>query len=102
MSVDVSTLSLQDALALQSQVQAHLQISVEQQKEQLREGIRALAQVTNRSVASVVSDLFPVTPAPVKYRDPGNPKNAWSGKGMQPKWLKEAIAAGNTLESFQV
>ena len=37
---------------------------------------------------------------PPKYRD-GN-GNSWSGRGLMPKWLREAIASGMTLESFEV
>lgn len=37
---------------------------------------------------------------PPKYRD-GN-GNSWSGRGLMPKWLREAIAGGASLESFEV
>lgn len=36
-----------------------------------------------------------------KYRD-ANTGNTWSGRGLQPKWLRAAIAAGATLESFKI
>ena len=39
---------------------------------------------------------------PVKYRDPENPKHQWTGRGMQPKWLRELIEQGRTLEEFGV
>jgi DNA-binding protein H-NS len=35
-----------------------------------------------------------------KYRD--NSGNAWSGRGLQPKWLKAALAAGKKIEDFAV
>jgi DNA-binding protein H-NS len=35
-----------------------------------------------------------------KYSNPDNPEQTWSGRGHQPKWLKEALAAGKTLEAF--
>jgi len=38
--------------------------------------------------------------APVKYRD-GN-GHEWTGRGLQPKWLTQAIADGATRESFAV
>ena len=28
--------------------------------------------------------------------------NTWSGRGLQPKWLREALAAGKTLESMRI
>ena len=37
---------------------------------------------------------------PVKYRDTAG--NGWTGRGIQPKWLRAALAAGQTLESFLV
>jgi DNA-binding protein H-NS len=38
--------------------------------------------------------------APVKYCDSNG--NQWSGRGLQPKWLREALASGNKLDSFLV
>lgn len=37
---------------------------------------------------------------PVKYRDLAG--QTWSGRGLQPKWLREALAEGFTIESFAV
>lgn len=36
---------------------------------------------------------------PVKYRDPVS-GNAWSGRGLQPKWLRAALAEGRQLSDF--
>ena len=35
-----------------------------------------------------------------KYSD--NQGNTWSGRGLQPKWLKAQIASGKTLADFAV
>ena len=40
------------------------------------------------------------TKAAVKYRDPAG--NQWSGRGLTPKWLREAEAAGRKREEFLV
>lgn len=37
---------------------------------------------------------------PPRFRDTLG--NRWSGRGMQPKWLREAIAAGAAIESFRI
>jgi len=36
----------------------------------------------------------------VKFRDANG--NAWGGRGPRPAWLRDALAAGATLESFIV
>lgn len=40
-------------------------------------------------------------PAPVKYRDAAT-GNTWSGRGLQPNWLKAQLASGKSLEDFRV
>ncbi len=36
---------------------------------------------------------------PAKYRDPQT-GTTWSGRGLQPKWLKAALASGRKLSDF--
>lgn len=36
-----------------------------------------------------------------KYRNPTT-GDSWSGRGLQPKWLKAALAAGRSIEEFGV
>jgi DNA-binding protein H-NS len=36
-----------------------------------------------------------------KFRDPAS-GNAWSGRGLQPKWLQAALAQGRKLSDFAV
>lgn len=39
---------------------------------------------------------------PVKYRDPENPENTWSGMGKPKKWLQNYLDQGRALEDFAV
>lgn len=36
---------------------------------------------------------------PAKYRDPATGAT-WSGRGLQPRWLREALANGRSLAEF--
>jgi DNA-binding protein H-NS len=36
-----------------------------------------------------------------QYRDPST-GDTWSGRGLQPKWLKAALASGRSLSDFTV
>jgi len=38
----------------------------------------------------------------VKYRDPANPSNQWTGRGQAPRWLQAYFQAGRTREEFAV
>jgi DNA-binding protein H-NS len=37
-----------------------------------------------------------------KYRNPENAAETWSGRGAQPKWLKELVARGRALDEFLI
>lgn len=36
-----------------------------------------------------------------RYRNPDNSAETWSGKGVQPAWVKAALAAGKALQDLQ-
>jgi DNA-binding protein H-NS len=38
----------------------------------------------------------------VKYRNPNNASQTWTGRGRKPNWLVEAVAKGQKLEAFLV
>lgn len=39
---------------------------------------------------------------PVKYQNPNNLSQKWTGRGMKPKWLQTLIEQGHKLEEFEV
>lgn len=38
----------------------------------------------------------------IKYRDPNNAQNTWTGRGRQPKWVKAFLGTGKTLEDLKI
>lgn len=74
---------------------------------EVRDQILALAAGVGRSVEELLSATAPKprkekSSAPVKYVDPTNPDNTWSGRGKRPTWLRHALEDGAELESFAV
>ncbi len=53
-----------------------------------------------KAVAKPAKKSKPVKRSQTRYRDEAG--NAWSGRGPKPGWLRAAIEAGKTLESFSV
>jgi len=37
-----------------------------------------------------------------KYRNPANPKETWTGRGKQPRWLAAETGKGRKLEEFLI
>jgi DNA-binding protein H-NS len=38
----------------------------------------------------------------VKFRDPKNPANTWTGRGRMPRWMAAATKAGKKKDDFQI
>ena len=38
----------------------------------------------------------------IKYRDPENRRNTWTGRGSQPRWLREKVRRGMSAADFLV
>ncbi|HDS0925080.1 TPA: H-NS histone family protein [Stenotrophomonas maltophilia] len=49
--------------------------------------------------AKAVRKLGKVAP---KYRNPANPKETWTGRGKQPRWLAAHTTKGKKLEDFLI
>jgi DNA-binding protein H-NS len=72
------------------------------------EKVRALMQEYGLSIADI-SNKAPSRPSSAakggkvaaKYRNKATGET-WSGRGLQPKWLKAALAAGHQLSEFTV
>ncbi|MCH2077073.1 MAG: H-NS histone family protein [Rhodobacteraceae bacterium] len=39
---------------------------------------------------------------PPKYRNPSDPALTWTGRGRQPQWIKDALAAGENLDAYAI
>lgn len=39
---------------------------------------------------------------PPKYRNPADPAQTWAGRGAQPRWFREALAAGRVADDLLI
>jgi len=37
-----------------------------------------------------------------KFRNPEPPHQTWSGRGRQPRWVRELLAAGKTIDDLRI
>lgn len=58
------------------------------------------ADISGKAPKAAAGGTKVKNPVAVKFRDKDG--NKWSGRGLKPKWLTAAIAAGKKLEDFAV
>ena len=54
---------------------------------------------SGKKSAAVPSTKKPVA---IRFRNPANPSDTWTGRGKQPRWLAAEIAKGRKLEEFAI
>ena len=96
--MDLSNMSVGDLRNLQEQIKQEIQ--------KAREQILAIAQ----SVGVPLKDLIASggrgsskgNTVAVRYRHPDNASQQWTGRGRQPKWVKEWVEGGQSLDKLRV
>lgn len=105
LNMDISALPIPQLRELQSKIDAELKKRIEDEKNNARREILAIAEKAGLQLKDIVGGSLKIkttATVPIKYRDPSDSNNTWTGRGRQPKWFKTYIDAGSTPESLSV
>jgi DNA-binding protein H-NS len=103
--MDLTNMSSAQLRDLQEQLKRELKKREGQDLAKAREEILAIAQ----SVGLPVKDLIGAGGAPraktgkvqPRYRNPDNASQQWTGRGRQPKWVKDWLEAGKSIDGLK-
>jgi DNA-binding protein H-NS len=95
----MSVAKLQD---LRGKVNAAIAEKIIARRQELESELSKLERVDGRRAAKASRRGGRLGPVPPKYRNPKEPSQTWAGRGLQPRWLKEAMKSGKKLESFLI
>ena len=106
MNHDLSSLSEQELADLLSAASKTLGLKRDAHKREMIATIRELAKSIGVDVeireAGIKAAHDKRAAVPIKYRDPHDPKHAWSGRGVKPRWLRALLDQGRSIEEFRV
>lgn len=107
-NVDLSGYSLEELNALVERAKKAITHKEHSRVQEVRSEIERLAGELNMTVEEVMGfdsrkkkGGKATGPGKVKFRNPANPGQTWTGRGKRPRWLQEAIDQGADLESFK-
>lgn len=99
---DLSKYSLAKLRALEEQVNEELKTRHFLGISKAREQILHIAQsvgITHKQLLAIKEPKAPKQgTGEVKYRNPSDPAQQWTGRGRQPAWVKEWIASGKSMD----
>jgi len=68
----------------------------------LQEQANRQKKKVTRGKAAGQKKTAPRKPARIKYRNPANSSETWTGRGKRPIWLRDALERGARLDDFEV
>lgn len=98
--LDLSSRSLDELLALRRRVDGAIKEALAREVPASRDVAAMLAPfgLTPEDMGARRRSVMAGKKLPPKYRDPANEANTWTGRGSQPLWFREALAAGTPVE----
>jgi DNA-binding protein H-NS len=98
--------SLQDLLDRKAALEKEIEVTRRQERAEAISKVKALMSEYGLSLSDLGTKGAPKSSGAgkggmvaVKYRNAAT-GDTWSGRGLQPKWLKAALAAGRKIEDF--
>jgi DNA-binding protein H-NS len=98
---ELENMQLDDLWSLHEQIGAILERKIEEEKRKLQRRLDEL----DRKFGDSTVDLPQRRPYPKvkpKFRNPNDPSETWSGRGKQPRWIVELLAAGKNIDEFKM
>jgi len=106
-SVNLKALSFDELLELRDQVDAAISTQIESERRALETKLARLNRFSDSPARA--GDGLGEAPRPQKFgkvppqfRNPDNPSETWSGRGLRPRWMVAALAAGRTIEELMI
>ncbi|WP_131667720.1 H-NS family nucleoid-associated regulatory protein [Psychrobacter pygoscelis] len=101
--VDLEALDVDELMAITKNAQ---QLIVEKQHQRLYdafEKFEEIAESCNTSIDEILKAGEQLEKKrSIKYRNPKNSEETWTGRGRKPTWLVNALDQGQSLEDFAI
>ena len=110
MANDLSTMSKKQLEKLLSDVQKALTAIQAKERREAKKAAEAaaakfgfsLSELTETTAGKTRRKGAPRKAGAPKYANPADPSQTWTGKGRQPQWYKDAMAAGTDPKSLEI
>ena len=99
--------TLQELLAQKEAIEREIELTKKRERADAIARVRSLMAEYGLTLADLGGKMPAASPKAVPGKVPPKYRNAatgdtWSGRGLQPNWLKAALAAGRKLDEFKV
>lgn len=96
--IEVNTMSTEELQEARAVIDAELKKREAKTRAEARKKIIELAESNEIDLEILAASAK----GHKRYRNPDNQFETWSGKGRQPRWVKEHLAAGRPLSDLEI
>ena len=100
-TVNVDKMSLKDLLELEAKVQKAISTARDRERADVKHALAAMAEKRGFSVSELFGGRGRKSSA-VKYVNPDNRAETWTGRGRKPNWLVAKLKKGANMTDFAV
>ena len=116
-AIDLKSFSVDELITIRERVDALIESRVDTERRELETRLRRLQKFKPHADARQESprkagkkskagrkpgrSTLGTKVAP-KFRNPDNSTEVWSGRGLQPRWLRAAMKGGKSIEDFRI
>ena len=99
---NVGRLSYKDLLALRSEIVEAIEVRKTEDARAVRSQLAALASQNGFSLEELFGKSRKSGKVAVKFQNPKDATQTWTGRGRKPLWLVAAIKKGAKIEAFAI
>ena len=102
--MDLSNLSATDLRNLQEQVKRELKKRESHDLQKAKDEILAIAQRVGLPLKELIATNSRGKGGTVaaRFRNPGDSGQQWTGRGRQPKWVKDWLDSGKSIDDLRI
>jgi DNA-binding protein H-NS len=104
--MDLSKMSSSELRNLQEQIKRELKSREGADKQKAREQIFAIAQAVGVPLKELLGSSLPRSgkggKVEARYRNPADGSQKWTGRGRQPKWVKDWVDGGKSIDDLRI
>lgn len=87
---NLAKMSYAELVRLRSEIEGAIARKQSQEKEALKQKLAEIAKQKGFTIDELLGKGRRRGPVAIKYRDPKNPTNTWTGRGRMPRWMAAA------------
>ena len=96
--IDLNAKSIEELWALHEEIASILFAKMEAEKLKLEKRLKQIEGKTSDEIPG----RRPYPKVHPRFRNPDPPHQTWSGRGLQPHWMRRLLAEGKTVDDLRI